>query len=155
MGDFKTIETQEELDRLITGRLKKQSEGYEAKIKELESQIKESENLKERLNTLNLEREQNNSKIDELNKNIQGLNSVVEEFKLKEMKANIAMEYKLPLEFAERLKGNTEEDIESDAEVLRTLWNAKTSLPLKSSTKEDFGSGQGNDYKELLKGLNI
>lgn len=119
-NEFKAIETQEELDRIITERLDrnkktvtaevtKQFEGYTSpddvkklsdKISELEKQLGEKEN------------------------SISELTAANKKYETASVKARIAHEKGLPFELAQRLSGETEEEIVKDAETLGKYFTA-------------------------------
>lgn len=59
------------------------------------------------------------------------LKTEVEKYKLKDLKTSIAIQAGIPLELADRLGGETEEEIKADAEKLAGFVNKKPTLPLK------------------------
>ena len=121
MGDFKVIETQDELDKIIKSRLaqkdrevaeqykdylspddaKAMKAEYEKQIEEANKTVKEAQ---EKLKTFD-------NTVSELTKRAE-----VAETSL--LKNKVANEYKLPLELAGRLIGTTEEELKKDAESL-------------------------------------
>src|SRR5690625_87486 len=70
------------------------------------------------------------AKETELN-GVEDIKQELERYKLKNLKTSIAVEAGIPLELANRLSGETEEEIKADAENLAEFVNKKTPLPLK------------------------
>lgn len=64
---------------------------------------------------------------------IDDLKSEIESYKLKDLKTNIAIQAKIPLELAGRLSGSTEEEIKADAENMAGFVNKKQPLPMKNT----------------------
>lgn len=54
-------------------------------------------------------------------------------YKKKEMKNRIAHEFKIPFELANRLSGETEEEMKADAKSLSEFFSLKPTLPLGST----------------------
>lgn len=61
------------------------------------------------------------------------LKQEIESYKLKDLKTNIAVQAGIPLELANRLSGETEEEIKADAEKVAGFVNKKQPLPLRPS----------------------
>ena len=70
------------------------------------------------------------SKDEEL-KSIDDLKSQIENYKLNELKVNVARQEGIPFELIGRLSGNTEEELKEDAKSLASFFSKKTPLPLK------------------------
>jgi hypothetical protein len=149
MSDFKVIETQEQLDAIIKDRLeraeKKQAEKYagylspeevDAKMAELNKQV---EDLGNSLTGAN-----DKAKTDA--EAIAGLEAKVKNYETASVKSRIAHEVGIPYELANKLSGDTEEDIRKDAEALKPFVTKHQTAPLrdpeageaKSSTREKF-----------------
>lgn len=120
-NEFKTIETQEELDAIIKARLdrntktvtdevKKSYDGYLSpdEAKKLTAQ---TEGLRQQVNALT-------AQLTEKETAITDLTAKNKAYETASVKARIAHEKGLPFELAERLSGETEQDIEADAEKL-------------------------------------
>lgn len=87
-------------------------------------------------------------KYKELETSISNLTSQVKTYETKELKLRVAHENQIPFELADRLSGESEEDIKKDAERLSAFVAKKNILPLKEETKSD-----SNPYKDLLNNL--
>ena len=117
MSDFKIIETQEELDAVIKARLSREREKY-ADYEDLKKQLADFE-AKETTyqNTIN----DLKTRETELTSQVESLNGDLTKTKLQSTKQRIATEYGLPLDFAERLKGDDEDGFKADAEQLAII----------------------------------
>ncbi len=139
MAEFTPITTQEELNTVIGERLKRERETV---TKEFQAQItaKDGEiaGLKEAQADLN-------KKLEDANQKISGIPALEEKIKGYErasVKSKVAREIGIPFELAERLNGETEEDIRKDAESLKkTIGSAQPTAPLYSR------DGNGNSDK--------
>ena len=88
-----------------------------------------------------------------LNNDLEKVNKIVEEYKLKEIKNTMAFKYNIPYELSDRLRGKTIEQIENDAENLSNLVRKEPAIqPLK-----DIENTQNsrNGFQILLENLNL
>lgn len=108
MADFKAIETQEELDRIVTERLKREQEKYS----DYEALKTRNSELETEVGTL----KESVSKFSGVDEQIRVLTSENARLKLSGMKTRIALGQGLPIEFAERLSGEDEASLKADAE---------------------------------------
>lgn len=150
MSEFKIIETQEQLDKVISERLERQKSTF---TKELEKysdyeQIKsENADLKGKLEEAENEKSTKDTALSELQEKVQ-------KYESDSVKTRIVREFNLPYELVDRLKGDDEEAIKKDAESLSKILSVsnKFKVPLKS-TEEDSGSGTENALKKTLNNL--
>lgn len=108
---------------------------YEAAAKELKEEQAKAYVPKDDFNTKNNELKAANEKIQTLEGNSQSLEelqSEVQRYKLKDLKNTVAIQAGIPLDLAERLSGETEDEIKADAEKLSEFVSQKQTLPLKS-----------------------
>ena len=149
MADFKAIESQEELDKIITNRLEREREAankrYEGFVspedhkKALAEQQKGFEDYKKA-------HEGDAAKIEELTAKNKAYESAA-------LKSRVARELGLSYEWVERISGNDEKEIRADAEALKKLvGTGHTTLPTK---KMDQGTGDDKDasLREVLKSI--
>lgn len=112
--EFKVIETQEQLDAVIKQRIERERSKYadyeslKAKGAELETQIGA---LKQQLENAASEKAASS-------KTIEDLTAKVKAHETASAKTAIALEVGIPYELAQRLNGETPEDIRKDAEKL-------------------------------------
>lgn len=119
---FEVIDTQEKFDLAVKDRLERQAkkyegymspsdvqalkDGYEEKLKNIPSY--EGYTSPDDLKTIK----------DEYDAKINTLTSENNSLKLSSLKQDVAYEYKIPRDMASRLKGDTEDDIRADADLM-------------------------------------
>lgn len=113
-GEPKTF-TQEEVDKMIETRLKRENEKFEKAKKELERQHNESiEDYEERIKNANLTAEEKHKKeLDKIQKDLDAKNAELTKIKTDEIKKATLTKYKMPDKFLDRISGVTEEEIEA------------------------------------------
>ena len=150
MADFKTIETQEELDRIIGERLEREKSKAEKATESLKTEIESlKKTLSESESQLKTLTETQSGHADEVAK----LNSEIANYKLKAIKHEIAHQNGLPYELAERLTGDTEELLKADAETLKGLLNTKptpSAAPPVFRSEREPGDERREDLKQTL-----
>ena len=116
--EFKTIETQEALDAIIKNRLERNTKSVTDSVtaeitKKFEGYISPDDAKKsaDQIAALTEKLRESETKIAELT----AKNSAYE---ISSVKMKIAQETGLPIELADRLSGNTEEELRKDAETL-------------------------------------
>ena len=135
MAEFKIIETQEELDKILKERLdraKAQSDkALEEKSDELKKVKAELEASKALVNEQAEKLQNHDGIVAKLNEELAGI-------KLNGLKHQVAHEYNLPYEMAERLRGANEDELKEDAESLKKYVgvNKPTVLPLATTETE-------------------
>lgn len=149
MADFKAIETQEELDKIITNRLERERE---ASNKRYEGYISPDDHKKALA-------EQQKS-FDDYKKAHEGDSRTIEELTAKNkeyetaaLKSRVARELGLSYEWVDRISGTDEKSIRADAEALKKLvGNGHTTLPTKNT---DPGTGDDKDanLRAVLKSI--
>lgn len=151
MSDFKIIETQEELDAVIKARLSREREKY-ADYENLKKQLADFE-AKETTyqNTIN----DLKTREAELASKNESLNSDLTKTKLQTAKQRIATEYGLPLDFAERLKGDDEDGFKADAERLAIYFAPKQPTPpMKSNEPAIDTDPLKSGLRDMVRSLN-
>lgn len=147
MSEFKIIETQEELDAVLSGRLKREKEKYEALIAEAKA---ETDRLKVELGESQKALAQKDEGTENLRKTIEELKGKVGDYELTQLKTSIALQKGIPYDLADRLNGTDAESLTADAERLASYMTGREPVaPLKSQE----ASYQERDSKEaaLLK----
>lgn len=155
MAEFQTIETQEQLDAVISDRinqekeaLAKQYEGYlspdDAKTKKEEYE-KQIGNLQTALNDAN-------GKITNHDKEIAERDSKIKSYETALVKSRIAHESGLSYEAVDFLKGEDEDSIRKSAATLKTLMGSSKSEPPLASGEEHI-SGADAALRNTLKNL--
>jgi hypothetical protein len=155
MADFTPINTQEELDRVIGDRIKREretvSKGLQAQLTERDEKIAGYESrisgFEKQVADLNTKLEGYNgqaAKIKEMEDKIKG-------YETSSVKMRIARETGLPMELAERLSGDDEAAIRTDAESLRKALRLQEHAPLFHPT--DGAGANDTALKNLLKSV--
>lgn len=159
---FTPIETQEAFDEAIKERIaraeKSATEKAEEKFKgyispdDLASKIKELNDKNTELgNSLkNAEEERDKAKNE-----MTGLESKVKAYETASVKSRIAHELGIPYELANKLSGETEEEIRKDAEALKPFVTQKKTAPLRDPESGDSGSGDTtrDSMKKLVENM--
>jgi hypothetical protein len=148
MAEFKTIETQEELDGIIRERLARNTESVEKRFEGYtspEDLVKKTESLTGQINTLK-------SQLAEKDTAVADLTAKNKAYETASVKTRIAREYGLPYELADRLSGESEADIKKDAEVFSKFIGKSHTAPL-GSTEKGGSDSKTAAYKNLLSGL--
>nr|DAK21893.1 MAG TPA: major capsid protein [Caudoviricetes sp.] len=154
---FKTIETQEELDRIIGERIKREREKY-ADYESLTESVKKLE--KEKADLLNAI-EGNSQLLQEKDGVISAKDSELAElqktndsFKKAQLRTQIAVRNGIPYDLAERLQGDDEESLQADAERLSELIKPQTIVAPMKDTEPVVGDERTVAMKQMIKDLN-
>ena len=149
MSEFKTIETQEEFDAAIKARLDRNTKTVTDEVKKsYEGYISpdEAKKLTEQVDTLTAQTEGLRQQLTEKDTSIADLTAKNKAYETASVKARIAREKGLPYELAERLSGESEEDIAADADKLSQFVSAgKASAPLYTPAGNTGMSAKGAD----------
>jgi len=124
--EFKIIETQEQLDAVIKGRLEREREKSSGQIEELtkklETQTTESQRqISELTQALNSAKEEKGN----FDKLIEEKDATIKKYELHSVKTQVAHELGLSYEAVEFLQGSNEEEIRKSAESLKNIVGAK------------------------------
>lgn len=121
MSDFTPIQTQEDFDKAIKSRLAQKDRELAEKYKEYLS----PEDAKSLKDEYEKRIEDANKSVKDAQEKLKGFDATVAELTKRAetaetslLKNKVANEYKLPLELANRLIGNTEDELKKDAESL-------------------------------------
>lgn len=136
MSDFTPIQTQEEFDKAIKGRLAQKDREAEERYKDYLSPDKVSElkaDYETKLEEAKKSAKEAADKASGLDKTVAELTTRAEKAENSLLKTNIAYSHKLPLELAGRLVGTTEEELTKDAESLAALVKPAGTPPLYSN----------------------
>ena len=133
---FNPINTQEEFDAAIRERLQREREKYA----DYDSIKAENGTLKNQVSTLTGER-------DALDKKVKG-------YEASSVKMRIAQELNIPVAMAERLTGETEEDIRRDAETMANIFKtAQGAAPLYNPNTQPPANNNDAAMAEMLHSL--
>ena len=146
MSEFKTIETQEELDRIVKERLARQKEKY-ADYDELKKRVSELEQQNAQLTATF---EENNEKYTQKEAEITELEAKISNYETEKMRTRVALQYGLPLDMAGRLQGADEEALKADAELLAGFMQPKEPTPPLKSTEPNL---ENNTWAQMARQL--
>lgn len=108
MSEFKTIETQEELDAIIKDRVARAQKSAEEKYKDYDDLKNKLTDYETQINTFKSEK-------SAWEKEKEGLQKDVDTANIGALKMRVAVAEGIPLNLADRLQGTTEEEIKTDA----------------------------------------
>lgn len=134
--EFKTIETQEQFDSAIKGRLERERSKYADQITELESKLSKQESelqkqISDLTSALNAAKEERAS----FDTTIAEKDAKLKEYELHSVKTQVAHELGLSFEAVDFLQGSDAEEIRKSAEALKGLVSVKTA-PLAKAEPE-------------------
>lgn len=149
MADFTPITTQEEFDRAISERIKRERETLEKKYSDYADLKSKVADYETQLGTLKSSFEESTKKASEFEKTVADLTGKISSYELTSLKTRIAHELGIPYELSGRLTGNDEKELRADAESLSKLVSAgkPTPPPLKDS---EPNKGKDDPYRSLL-----
>lgn len=151
MSDFVKIETQEEFDKRIADRIQRERKSVEEKYADYETIKKEHDSFKTQIDDLNKLVSESKTKAEESAKTINELNSKCKAYETSSVKMRTALDVGLPYQMAERLSGETEEDIRKDAEALKEMMGSPKPVEPSADPYENVGSS--DDKKAAMKDL--
>ena len=144
MAEFTPIETQEQFDKMIAGRLERAENKIRAEYSDYEAIKEANAKLTADFEALKAENDGSKATIAELNTKISGLEA-------SQLRTRIGLEHNIPLEMISRLAGTTEEEIKADAEAMAKFVTNAHTAPLFNN--ESSGDTEKAAYKNLLGGL--
>lgn len=166
MGEFKTIETQEQFDAAIGERIRreresvtKQYDGYlspEDVAKKYEGYLspedaaKQKKDYEEKITGLTKDLETEKGKVSNYTKQVAEKDEKIKGYESFSAKTRIAHEKGLSYEAIEFLKGDDEESIRKSADALSSIVGSGNVAPLASP---DNAGADNQEMKNLLKGL--
>ena len=156
MADFKIIETQEELDQVISSRLERERKSAEKRYEGFEEYRDKagkydelvSRDLEGTVKRLEGELEEARKRLEASEGESGGYRTRAEAAEKSLMQMKVAGEAGLPMEFATRLAGNTEEEMKKDAEGL-SRYILRPTAPLYAPEKAAEQSGASSAYAKL------
>lgn len=136
MSEFKVIETQEQLDAIISERVKRAEKRAEEKAAEkyadYDSLKDKASAYEKQIADLSEQLKSGESKLAEFTTEKEGLEAKIKEYETASIKTKIALETGLPHQLAEKLTGDDEEAIRADAKKMAEFV-AKPTAPIGSA----------------------
>lgn len=141
MSEFKPINTQEEFDAAIKDRLERERAKY-ADYDDLKKRAGEADKAKTQLSTATAELERlkadanaTATKLAEHDKTVAALTERATKAEKSLLRRKVAEEAKLPASIADRLRGETEDDLRKDAKTLAQFVQPTQTAPLATVEK--------------------
>ncbi len=132
MSDFTPITTQEELDRIIGDRLKREKETVSKKYADYDDLKASNADLTNQLAAAQKANADAAEKYKGYDQKMADLEKKVHTYEIDSVKTRVALGSGLPYEMASRLRGETEDDIRKDAESLKGIWKPQAKQPMAS-----------------------
>ena len=161
MGEFEPITTQEQLDEIISSRLKRDREATAKKYADYDDIKGKNDEYVKRIAELEKANGDLTKKYEGYDSQILDLQNKCKEYEADRRKTDIALEYGLPYAFASRLRGDTDEDIRKDAQDIMAVMkdSGRKSTKAAPSQSDDAGKGKPDGAKaafaQLLTDLNV
>lgn len=149
MSDFKVIETQDQLDAVISDRLKRERESIK---KEYEGFLSPDDAAKKYAGYLSPEDEKTKYKGYLSPEEVAKKDAQIKGYETDSVKMRIAHEMGLSYDAVGFLKGDDEDAIRKSAETLKSLVGNTTTAPLASTEPSTVGA-EDAALKNTLKGL--
>ena len=146
-NEFKAIETQEDFDAAIKARLDRNTKTVTDEVKKsYEGYLSpdEAKKLNDQITSLTAQTEGLRRQLTEKDTSIADLTAKNKAYETASVKARIAHEKGLPFELADRLSGETEEDIAADAESLAQFVSAGRNPAPLYEPQGTYGTGLKN-----------
>lgn len=148
MSEFTPIMTQEDFDKAIQKRLAQKEREVTEQFKDFLSPTQLSalkEEYEEKLTKAADDLKTAQEKIKGHSDTVSDLTKRAEAAESRLLKSKIAYDHKLPLELADRLVGDTKEDLDKDAETLAGLMKPSATAPLHTSeVRSTSANGNGS-----------
>lgn len=148
--DFEPINSQEEFDKRIKERIKRETEKF-SDYEDLKTQIN---TLNSQIESLNGEIQGKDSKYNELETKFNESNAKIAKYESDSVKTRIALEAGLPFGMVERVKGGTEDEIRADVDSLLSFASNKTTTQPMFQTSEGVKDSKNELYKKMANSLN-
>ena len=149
MSEFKTIETQEELDNIVKERLRREREKF-GDYDDLKKRVSELESENGALKATVEETKQTIAKSDAQITELQGQ---VSNYETASLRTRIALQNGLPYDLADRLQGADEEALRADAERLAGFMRPATLQAPLRDTEPAIGDDKTMQMKQMLRDL--
>ena len=137
---FEIIDTQEKFDAAISERLKRERETVGKKYADYDDLKQKAAPYEKQIGEMTKAAEELAKKYSGYDKQLADMQAKIKGYETGSVKTRIAHEKGIPYELADRLNGQTEDEIRQDAEMLSKLIGKKSVAPLKSSADDSADS---------------
>ena len=149
MSEFKTIETQEELDNIVKERIRREREKF-GDYDELKKRVSELESENSALKSTVEDDKQTRAGLDAQITELQGQ---VSNYETASLRTRIALQNGLPYDLADRLQGADEEALRADAERLAGFMRPVTPQAPLRDIEPAIGDDKTMQMKQMLREL--
>lgn len=149
MSEFTVIETQEQLDKVIGERIKRERETVQKQYEGFLSPDAVKKQYEGFLSPEDVEKKYEGFLSPE---EVAKKDATIKQYETNSAKMRIALEEGIPYEIAARLSGDDEESIRKDAQALAKLVVRKSTTPL--ANQEGNRNDKDADLKKMLHDLN-
>ncbi|MDS2813227.1 DUF4355 domain-containing protein [Streptococcus pneumoniae] len=149
MSEFKTIETQEELDNIVKERIRREREKF-GDYDELKKRVSELESENSALKSTVEDDKETRAGLDAQITELQGQ---VSNYETASLRTRIALQNGLPYDLADRLQGADEEALKADAERLAGFMRPATPPAPLRDTEPAIGDDKTTQMKQMLREL--
>lgn len=149
MSEFKTIETQKELDNIVKERIRREREKF-GDYDELKKRVSELESENSALKSTVEDDKQTRAGLDAQITELQGQ---VSNYETASLRTRIALQNGLPYDLADRLQGADEEALKADAERLAGFMRPATPPAPLRDTEPAIGDDKTTQMKQMLREL--
>ena len=157
MGEFKVIESQEQLDAIIQDRVAQANRSAEKKFEGYISPddfSKKTAELNNQISDLQKSIDESKAKYADFDQKIAEKDAQIKAYETASVKTRIAREMGLSFEAVEFLQGDKEEDIKKSAETLKALVGAgKKTQPLGDPEGGTGGTKEREAFRSMLNDL--
>lgn len=153
--EFTPINTQEEFDAAIKARLARERDTITKQYADYDSMKTQLQQLTDAKAAFESSAKESADKIKTLSDELAAANTKIKGYEVANLKTSAALAAGIPMEFAERLSGETKEDIEKDAASVAKLFKARNT---KGVPKFEQNEGvpvseeeaRKNEYRKLV-----
>lgn len=149
-NEFTVIETQEQLDSILKGRLEREAKKHSEATAGLQSEIETLKSTNAELSARIKDYDEKYSGIDE---KIATMQNTIKTYESDSVKTRVAREFGIPYEMRDRLRGETEDEIRADAETFKKLIPQNQPIPKSTEVVPTEENDRTEAYKKLLKNL--
>ena len=152
MSDFTAIETQEEFDNAIKDRIERNTRSVTAEVEKKFEGFISPDDFTKKSSDLTKQIDELNGKLEANRTSISDLTAKNKAYEITLVKTKIAHEYNIPFEMADRLSGESEEDIKKDAEKISKFVSGTHFSP-KFNSEVPPSDSKTAAYKSMLQNL--
>lgn len=155
MADFKAIETQEELDRIIQDRLSRQKESIEKQYADYETLKAEKQELETKAAAFQATIEETSASTKAHEQTLADLNAKIAGYETANLRTRIALQNGLPFDLADRLVGTDEDSIKADAERLAAFVGKQSTPPPLKQAEPPLKDTPNSALRQMIKNMTI